>query len=74
MQNNKILKLRTKYLVIRKKEGKRNGKGDALFKVIGSGFFFFPAQNWMKNSLRVTDSTLQNQVWDIFSEATGDVS
>ncbi|XP_048798105.1 cell growth-regulating nucleolar protein [Lagopus muta] len=31
-------------------------------------------QNWMKNSLRVSDSTLQNQVWDIFSEATGDVS
>ncbi|NXA17488.1 LYAR protein, partial [Ibidorhyncha struthersii] len=27
-------------------------------------------QNWMKNSLRVTDSTLQDQVWDIFSEAT----
>ncbi|XP_010226301.1 PREDICTED: cell growth-regulating nucleolar protein [Tinamus guttatus] len=27
-------------------------------------------QNWMKNSLRITDSTLQDQVWDIFSEAT----
>ncbi|NXL87534.1 LYAR protein, partial [Alectura lathami] len=31
-------------------------------------------QNWMKNSLRITDSTLQDQVWDIFSEATKDVS
>ncbi|XP_013815397.1 cell growth-regulating nucleolar protein [Apteryx mantelli] len=27
-------------------------------------------QNWMKNSLRITDSTLQDQVWDIFSGAT----
>ncbi|NXD06462.1 LYAR protein, partial [Nothocercus nigrocapillus] len=27
-------------------------------------------QNWMRNSLRITDSTLQDQVWDIFSEAT----
>ncbi|KAM9381987.1 cell growth-regulating nucleolar protein [Phaethornis superciliosus] len=27
-------------------------------------------QNWMKNSLRITDSTMQDQVWDIFSEAT----
>ncbi|NXW04513.1 LYAR protein, partial [Fregetta grallaria] len=31
-------------------------------------------QNWMKNSLRITDSTLQDQVWDIFSEATRNVS
>ncbi|NXK49500.1 LYAR protein, partial [Chauna torquata] len=31
-------------------------------------------QNWMKNSLRITDSTLQDQVWDIFSEATRDTS
>ncbi|OXB52141.1 UNVERIFIED_CONTAM: hypothetical protein H355_014449 [Colinus virginianus] len=30
-------------------------------------------QNWMKNSLKVTDSNLQDQVWDIFSETTGDV-
>lgn len=35
---------------------------------------FFAAQNWMKNSLRITDSTLQDQVWDIFSEATRNVS
>ncbi|XP_061848671.1 cell growth-regulating nucleolar protein [Colius striatus] len=27
-------------------------------------------QNWMKNSLKINDSTLQDQVWDIFSEAT----
>ncbi|OXB66883.1 hypothetical protein ASZ78_013544 [Callipepla squamata] len=30
-------------------------------------------QNWLKNSLKVTDSNLQDQVWDIFSETTGDV-
>ncbi|NXC20600.1 LYAR protein, partial [Corythaeola cristata] len=30
-------------------------------------------QNWMKNSLRITDSTLQEQVWDIFSETTRNV-
>lgn len=36
--------------------------------------WFFVAQNWMKNSLRITDSTLQDQVWDIFSEATRNVS
>ncbi|NXI50828.1 LYAR protein, partial [Chloroceryle aenea] len=31
-------------------------------------------QNWMKNSLRITDSALQDQVWDIFSEATRNIS
>ncbi|NWX45592.1 LYAR protein, partial [Steatornis caripensis] len=31
-------------------------------------------QNWMKNSLKITDSTLQDQVWDIFSEATRNIS
>ncbi|NXY42732.1 LYAR protein, partial [Ceuthmochares aereus] len=31
-------------------------------------------QNWMKNSLRINDSTLQDQVWDIFSEATRNIS
>ncbi|XP_050194516.1 cell growth-regulating nucleolar protein [Myiozetetes cayanensis] len=31
-------------------------------------------QNWIKNSLRITDSTLQDQVWDVFSEATRKVS
>ncbi|KAM9580531.1 cell growth-regulating nucleolar protein isoform 1-T1 [Guaruba guarouba] len=31
-------------------------------------------QNWMKNSLRITDTTLQDQVWDIFSEATRNIS
>ncbi|XP_053920578.1 cell growth-regulating nucleolar protein [Cuculus canorus] len=31
-------------------------------------------QNWMKNSLRISDSTLQDQVWDIFSEATRNTS
>ncbi|NXU55495.1 LYAR protein, partial [Turnix velox] len=31
-------------------------------------------QNWMKNSLRISDSTLHDQVWDIFSEATRNVS
>lgn len=42
-----------------------------LFSIVG---VFFPAQNWMKNSLRITDSALQDQVWDIFSEATRNVS
>ncbi|XP_043825409.1 cell growth-regulating nucleolar protein isoform X2 [Dromiciops gliroides] len=27
-------------------------------------------QNWMKNSLRIYNDSLQEQVWDIFSEAT----
>ncbi|NXC26199.1 LYAR protein, partial [Campylorhamphus procurvoides] len=27
-------------------------------------------QNWIKNSLKITDSTLQDQVWDVFSEAS----
>ncbi|XP_054028151.1 cell growth-regulating nucleolar protein [Dryobates pubescens] len=31
-------------------------------------------QNWMKNSLRIADSTLHDQVWDIFSEATRNTS
>ncbi|NXG04590.1 LYAR protein, partial [Sakesphorus luctuosus] len=31
-------------------------------------------QNWIKNSLRITDSTLQDQVWDVFSEATRNIS
>ncbi|NXG63127.1 LYAR protein, partial [Hemiprocne comata] len=31
-------------------------------------------QNWMKNSLRISDSTLQDQVWNIFSEATRNIS
>ncbi|NWW35565.1 LYAR protein, partial [Panurus biarmicus] len=31
-------------------------------------------QNWIKNSLRINDSTLQDQVWDVFSEATKNVS
>ncbi|XP_025752554.1 cell growth-regulating nucleolar protein isoform X2 [Manacus vitellinus] len=31
-------------------------------------------QNWIKNSLRITDSTLQDQVWDVFSEATRKIS
>nr|XP_009934644.1 PREDICTED: cell growth-regulating nucleolar protein [Opisthocomus hoazin] len=31
-------------------------------------------QNWMKNSLRITDSTLQDQVWDVFSDATRNIS
>ncbi|NXU19395.1 LYAR protein, partial [Pardalotus punctatus] len=31
-------------------------------------------QNWIKNSLRINDSTLQDQVWDVFSEATRNVS
>ncbi|NWR68384.1 LYAR protein, partial [Centropus unirufus] len=31
-------------------------------------------QNWMKNSLRINNSTLQDEVWEIFSEATRNVS
>ncbi|XP_023781272.1 cell growth-regulating nucleolar protein [Cyanistes caeruleus] len=31
-------------------------------------------QNWIKNSLRINDSNLQDQVWDVFSEATGNIS
>ncbi|XP_005517897.1 PREDICTED: cell growth-regulating nucleolar protein [Pseudopodoces humilis] len=31
-------------------------------------------QNWIKNSLRINDSKLQDQVWDVFSEATGNIS
>lgn len=31
-------------------------------------------QNWIKNSLRIHDSTLQDQVWDVFSEATRNIS
>ncbi|XP_064007527.1 cell growth-regulating nucleolar protein [Pogoniulus pusillus] len=31
-------------------------------------------QNWMKNSLRIADSALQEQVWDIFSEANRNIS
>ncbi|NXF03908.1 LYAR protein, partial [Smithornis capensis] len=31
-------------------------------------------QNWIKNSLRITDSSLQDQVWDVFSEATRNIS
>ncbi|NXX35624.1 LYAR protein, partial [Nicator chloris] len=31
-------------------------------------------QNWIKNSLRINDSNLQDQVWDVFSEATRNVS
>ncbi|NXT08515.1 LYAR protein, partial [Prunella fulvescens] len=31
-------------------------------------------QNWIKNSLRINDSNLQDQVWDVFSEATKNVS
>ncbi|NWV77401.1 LYAR protein, partial [Dasyornis broadbenti] len=31
-------------------------------------------QNWIKNSLRINDSTLQDQVWDVFSEATRNIS
>ncbi|KAJ6659410.1 hypothetical protein lerEdw1_019142 [Lerista edwardsae] len=27
-------------------------------------------QNWMSNSLKIHNSTLQDQVWDVFSEAT----
>ncbi|NWH88577.1 LYAR protein, partial [Aegithalos caudatus] len=31
-------------------------------------------QNWIKNSLRINDSNLQDEVWDVFSEATRNVS
>ncbi|NWU83145.1 LYAR protein, partial [Onychorhynchus coronatus] len=31
-------------------------------------------QNWIRNSLRITDSSLQDQVWDVFSEATRKIS
>ncbi|NXI10723.1 LYAR protein, partial [Irena cyanogastra] len=31
-------------------------------------------QNWIKNSLRINDSNLQDQVWDVFSEATRNAS
>ncbi|NXX39241.1 LYAR protein, partial [Tricholaema leucomelas] len=31
-------------------------------------------QNWMKNSLRIADSALQDQVWDIFSETNRNIS
>ncbi|NXF72675.1 LYAR protein, partial [Sclerurus mexicanus] len=31
-------------------------------------------QNWIKNSLKITDSTLQDQVWGVFSEATRNTS
>nr|XP_012429063.4 cell growth-regulating nucleolar protein isoform X2 [Taeniopygia guttata] len=31
-------------------------------------------QNWIKNSLRIKDSNLQDQVWDVFSEATRNIS
>ncbi|NXM29049.1 LYAR protein, partial [Oxyruncus cristatus] len=31
-------------------------------------------QNWIKNSLRITDNTLQDQVWDVFSEANRKIS
>ncbi|NWI48742.1 LYAR protein, partial [Calyptomena viridis] len=31
-------------------------------------------QNWIKNSLRITDSSLQDKVWDVFSEATRNIS
>ncbi|XP_037992018.1 cell growth-regulating nucleolar protein [Motacilla alba alba] len=31
-------------------------------------------QNWIKNSLRINDSNLQDQVWDVFSEATRNIS
>ncbi|NXX90972.1 LYAR protein, partial [Centropus bengalensis] len=31
-------------------------------------------QNWMKNSLRINNSTLQDEVWEIFSEATRNIS
>ncbi|XP_057229477.1 cell growth-regulating nucleolar protein [Malurus melanocephalus] len=31
-------------------------------------------QNWIKNSLKINDSTLQDQVWDVFSEATRNIS
>ncbi|XP_063257684.1 cell growth-regulating nucleolar protein [Prinia subflava] len=31
-------------------------------------------QNWIKNSLRINDSNLQDQVWDVFSEASRNMS
>ncbi|XP_041909366.1 cell growth-regulating nucleolar protein [Corvus kubaryi] len=31
-------------------------------------------QNWIKNSLRIHDNALQDQVWDVFSEATRNIS
>uniref|UniRef100_A0A803T329 Ly1 antibody reactive n=1 Tax=Anolis carolinensis TaxID=28377 RepID=A0A803T329_ANOCA len=33
-------------------------------------FCFLIKQNWMANSLKIHNKTLQDQVWDIFSEAT----
>lgn len=57
--------VRTKYMVMKKENQK------CTFSVIG---VFFHAQNWIKNSLRIHDSTLQDQVWDVFSEATRNVS
>lgn len=53
--------------MVRKKENQRR-----MFSVIV--VFFFYAQNWIKNSLRINDSNLQDQVWDVFSEATRNVS
>uniref|UniRef100_H9GGZ4 Ly1 antibody reactive n=1 Tax=Anolis carolinensis TaxID=28377 RepID=H9GGZ4_ANOCA len=42
-----------------------------LSKMIASEFFcFLIKQNWMANSLKIHNKTLQDQVWDIFSEAT----
>ncbi|NXD20984.1 LYAR protein, partial [Spelaeornis formosus] len=31
-------------------------------------------QNWIKNSLRINDSNLQDQVWDVFSETAENIS
>lgn len=31
-------------------------------------------QNWMKNSLKVHNESILEQVWSIFSEASGNVS
>ncbi|NXM73495.1 LYAR protein, partial [Serilophus lunatus] len=31
-------------------------------------------QNWIKNSFKITDSSLQDQLWDVFSEATRNIS
>uniref|UniRef100_A0A803TH19 Ly1 antibody reactive n=1 Tax=Anolis carolinensis TaxID=28377 RepID=A0A803TH19_ANOCA len=46
-----------------------------LSKMIASEFFcFLIKQNWMANSLKIHNKTLQDQVWDIFSEATKKVS
>ena len=43
-----------------------------------SGFFFLfsfsPIQNWMKNSLKVHNESILEQVWNIFSEASSNVS